>query len=321
MGTLPRSAPGSGEPGRGRVGGYRALRRQGWKFSLTQPPRPGPAPDSGKRELGGGRSRVCPSVGCLSPWGSFPVRSHPLPRPRFPPRRATGGAASRLAPPLGPRSPGCAAGRLRSLLRYRGLAPGKPCCCGGGGWRKSGGDTRGCAPLPGAPQTLPAGEAPGGTGSCPGEAPRVRSARRLRAPPQPARLVRPQPGAGPRDVRLLGEEKKITHMHKKCVFCALGLGGVTVSVRGRKSRRARGGVRAPPATLPHPPSSAPAPTEPLQGSAGPGGGGRGLPPPGGKIAEIAAPGATGQSPARWGLRTARSRPLFMEESSVHMYLV
>lgn len=209
MGTLPKSAPGSGKPGRGRVGGYRALRRQGWKFSLTQPPRPGPAPDSGKRELGGGRSRVCPSVGCLSPWGSFPVRSHPLPRPRFPPRRATGGAASRLAPPLGPRSPGCAAGRLRSLLRYRGLAPGKPCCCGGGGWRKSGGDTRGCAPLPGAPQTLPAGEAPGGTGSCPGEAPRVRSARRLRAPPQPARLVRPQPGAGPRDVRLLGEEKKL----------------------------------------------------------------------------------------------------------------
>lgn len=118
-----------------------------------------------------------------------------------------------------------------------------------------------------------------------------------------------------------GGRKKITHMHKKCVFCALGLGGVTVSVRGRKGRRARGGVRAPPATLPHPPSSAPAPTEPLQGSAGPGGGGRGLPPPGGKIAEIAAPGATGQSPARWGLRTARSRPLFMEESSVHMYLV
>lgn len=113
------------------------------------------------------------------------------------------------------------------------------------------------------------------------------------------------------------KEKKITHMHKKCVFCARGLGGVTVSVQESWRR-----CQSPP-----PPSSRiPAPPHrPRQNRSraprGPGGGCRGLPPPRGKIAEIAAPGATGQSPARWGLRTARSRPLFMEESSVHMYLV
>lgn len=59
------------------------------------------------------------------------------------------------------------------------------------------------------------------------------------------------------------KRKKITHMHKKCVFCARGLGGVTVSVQ--KSWRR---CQSPPAILPHPRSSAPAPTEPLQGSAG-----------------------------------------------------
>lgn len=155
----------------------------------------------------------------------------------------------------------------------------------GGGRRKSGGDTRGCAPLPGAPQALPAGEPPRGDRGLPRGG--TAGAERTEAPrpPQPARLVRPHPGAGPGDVRLLGEEKKKkithTHMHKKCVFCVRGLGGVTVSVRGRKGRRAEGRVGAPPATLPHPRSSAPAPTEPLQGSAGPGGGGRGLPLPGG----------------------------------------
>lgn len=192
------------------------------------------------------------------------MRSHPLPRPRFPPRRATGGAASRLAPPLGPRSPGCAAGRLRSLLRYRGLAPGKPCCCRGGRWRKSGGDCRGCAPLPGAPQTLPAGESPGGTGGCPGEAPRVRSARRLRAPPIRRGSFGLSPALGRGTCVCWGKKrKKITHMHKKCVFCARGLGGVTVSVQESWRR-----CQSPPAILPHPRSSAPAPTEPLQGSAG-----------------------------------------------------
>lgn len=114
-----------------------------------------------------------------------------------------------------------------------------------------------------------------------------------------------------------GRKEKKLHT---CTKNAFSVRGGSEGSRCR-CRRAGGGVRAPP-----PSSRIPAPPHrPRQNRSraprGPGGGGRGLPPPRGKIAEIAAPGATGQSPARWGLRTARSRPLFMEESSVHMYLV
>lgn len=326
MGTLPRSAPGSGEPGRGRVGGYRALRRQGWKFSLTQPPRPGPAPDSGKRELGGGRSRVLTALslgGLPLPLGVVSRAVPPAaPAPFSPPeshrwgRVALGTAAGSPQPrlrcgqaPVPPPLPGACTGEA-VLLRGRGMA-------------KIRGRHPGLRSAPRGTANAARRRSARGTGSCPGEAPRVRSARRLRAPPQPARLVRPQPGAGPRDVRLLGEEKK-KKLHT-CTKNAFSVRGGSEGSRCRCAEERAGEIEEvsepPPATLPHPLSSAPAPTEPLQGSVGPGGGGRGLPPPGGKIAEIAAPGATGQSPARWGLRTARSRPLFMEESSVHMYLV
>lgn len=217
--------PGAPRVAGGRVGGYRALRRKGWKFSLTQHPRPGPAPDSGKRELGGGRSRVLTALSL----GGLPLslgvvsRAVPpaAPAPFSPPeshrwgRVALGTAAGSPQPrlrcgqaPVPPPLPGACTGEAvllqgGEMAKIRGRLPGLRSA-------PRGTANAPCRRIARGDRGLPRG---GTAGAERTEAPR---------PPQPARLVRPQPGAGPRDMRLLGEEKKknYTHAQKMRFLCA-----------------------------------------------------------------------------------------------------
>lgn len=180
--------------------------------------------------------------------------THAAPAP-FSPRRATGGAVSRLAPPLGPRSPGCAEGRLRSLLRYRGLAPGKPCCCWGG-TAKIRGRHPGLRSAPrGTASAARRRTAPGGPGAAPWRH-RGCGAHGGSAPPPAgeARSASPRRWAGGRAFAGGRKEKKKSHTHT-CTKNAFSVCGGSEGSRCRCADERAGeleDVSEPPR---HPPAS------------------------------------------------------------------